>query len=89
MKFEDLRVEQLKKELSKIELPTAIDKIKLQRRLMEEFKRRGINIGTYDFKKKEEFELNVCSGSNCMESNLMLAAIMAQFQKMQLHLLEC
>ncbi|KNC27610.1 hypothetical protein FF38_03902 [Lucilia cuprina] len=49
MKFEELKVEKLKRELSKLELQTAGNKAELQKRLINEFKRRDIDIGTYEF----------------------------------------
>ncbi|KNC26089.1 hypothetical protein FF38_05400 [Lucilia cuprina] len=54
MKFEELKVVKLKRELSKLELPTAGNKAELQKRLIDEFKRRDIDIGTYEFEYKDE-----------------------------------
>ena len=53
MKYLELKVDQLKKELSKLELPTSGTKTELQKRLMEEFQRRGLDIETYDFEYKD------------------------------------
>ena len=49
MKFEELKVDQLKKELSKLDLPTAGNKAELQKRLIDEFERRNIDMGSQKF----------------------------------------
>ncbi|KNC25641.1 hypothetical protein FF38_00949 [Lucilia cuprina] len=70
MKFEELKVEQLKRELSKLELPTASNKAELQKRLIDEFKRRDIDIGTYEFEYKEETEICTHSITSNMDNNV-------------------
>ena len=53
MKFEELKVEQLKKELAKLEQTTTGNKAELQKRLMEALRQRGIDIATHDFEDKD------------------------------------
>ncbi|XP_073846353.1 uncharacterized protein [Musca autumnalis] len=67
MKFKDLRVEDLKKELSKLELCSTGNKAELQKRLLEEFERRGMNIDEYEFDGKEEVELSAKDESSVEE----------------------
>ncbi|XP_037813635.1 uncharacterized protein LOC119604837 [Lucilia sericata] len=83
MKFEELKVEQLKRELSKMELPTAGNKAELQKRLIDEFKRRDIDIGTYEFEYKEETEICTRSTTSNMDLNTMFAAMMEKFAEVQ------
>ncbi|XP_065356251.1 uncharacterized protein LOC135950648 [Calliphora vicina] len=64
MKFEELKVEQLKKELSKLELPTTGNKAELQKRLIDEFKRQDTDIGAYEFEYKEEMEVSTRATTN-------------------------
>ncbi|GBP02816.1 hypothetical protein EVAR_71250_1, partial [Eumeta japonica] len=59
MKFDELKVEQLKKKLAKLDLPTAGNKVELQKRLMEEFKRLGQDIDSHDFDEKDELQMSV------------------------------
>ncbi|XP_058976719.1 uncharacterized protein LOC131801788 [Musca domestica] len=64
MKFKDLRVEDLKKELNKLELSSTGNKAELQKRLLDEFERRGMNIDTYEFDSKDEVDLSEMGESN-------------------------
>ena len=57
MKLTELRVDRLKRELSKLELPTTGTKKELQRRLREQLQLQGINIESYEFKEEEEREI--------------------------------
>ncbi|KNC24087.1 hypothetical protein FF38_06324 [Lucilia cuprina] len=83
MKFDELKVEQLKRELSKLELPTAGNKAELQKRLIDEFKSRDIDIGTYEFEYKEETEICTRSTTSNMDLNTMFAAMMKKFAEVQ------
>ncbi|XP_073846005.1 uncharacterized protein [Musca autumnalis] len=91
MKFKDLRVEDLKKELSKLELCSTGNKAELQKRSLEEFERRGMNIDEYEFDGKEEVELSAKDESSVEEVSSvaargddlksMLAMIMQEINK--------
>ncbi|KNC23355.1 hypothetical protein FF38_09209 [Lucilia cuprina] len=70
MKFDELKVKQLKKEVSKSDLPTAGNKAELQKRLIDEFKRRDIDICTR-------------STTSNMDLNTMFAAMMGKFAEVQ------
>ncbi|XP_075168511.1 uncharacterized protein LOC142240690 [Haematobia irritans] len=63
MKFNQLRVEDLKKELSKMEQPTTGNKAQLQKRLLEEFERRSIDIETHEFDYKEDLDESVVASA--------------------------
>ena len=58
MKLTELRVDRLKRELGKLELPTAGTKNELQRRLREQLQLQGIDIESYEFEDEEERELH-------------------------------
>ena len=57
MKLTELRVERLKWEFGKLELPTTGTKNELQRRLREQLQLQGIDIESYKFEDEEEREL--------------------------------
>ena len=54
MKLTELRVDRLKRELGKLEQPTAGTKNELQRRLREQLQLKGIDIESYEFEDEEE-----------------------------------
>ncbi|KNC27300.1 hypothetical protein FF38_06726 [Lucilia cuprina] len=83
MKFEELKVEQLKRGLSKLELPTAGNKAELQKRLIDEFKRRDIDIGTYEFEYKDETEICTRLTTSNMDLNTMFAGMLEKFADVQ------
>ncbi|KNC33465.1 hypothetical protein FF38_02088 [Lucilia cuprina] len=82
MKFDELKVE-LNRELSKLGLPRAGNKAELQKRLIDKFKRRDIDIGTYEFEYKEETAICTRSTTSHMDLNTMFAAMMEKFGEVQ------
>ena len=58
MKLTELRVDRLKRELGKLELPTTGTKNELQRRLREQLQLQSINIETYEIEDKKEREIH-------------------------------
>lgn len=58
MLFDERKVDQLKRKLSKLNLSTMETETELRKRLIKEFKIRDIDIGTYKFK-----ELKVCKST--------------------------
>ena len=57
MKLSELRVDRLKRELGKLELPTAGTMNELQRRLREHLQLQGIDIDSHEFEDEDEREL--------------------------------
>ena len=53
MKYTELKVEQLKKELNKLGLSTSGTTTELQKRLMEEYEHRCLDIESHDFECKD------------------------------------
>lgn len=78
MKLEELKVEQLKKELTKLELPSAGNKAELQKSLIDAFKWRDIDIGTFVFWYIEEVEVFIRKTTSTMFS-----AMMNKFKEIQ------
>ena len=78
MKLIVLRVEELKRELVKLDLLKTGTKNELQRRLMEQFQLQGIDIDSPEFEDEEERELQ--STPSAVDINSLLAAKMEKIQ---------
>ncbi|KNC34871.1 hypothetical protein FF38_11116 [Lucilia cuprina] len=59
------------------------NKAELQKRLIDEFKWRDIDIGTYEFVYKQETEISTNSTTSNMDLNTMFAAMMEKFAEVQ------
>ena len=77
MKLSELKVDRLKRELSKLELPIGGSKSELQKRLTEDLQQRGINIDNYEFDDEEEPEVCI-SGAVSIDINSLLEKLQAQ-----------
>ena len=80
MKLTELRVDRLKRELGKLELPTTGTKNELQRRLREQLQLQGIDIESYEFEDEEERELQAPASSSGVDINSLLASMMEKMQ---------
>lgn len=80
MKFSELKVEQLKKELSKLELPTAGNKAELQRRLMENFHQRNIEISTFEFENADDNDVSMVEEASGVDFTAVLACFMKKIE---------
>lgn len=74
-------MDQLKKELSKFELPTAGNRAELQKRFIEKFKRHGLDIDTYEFEEKKGLEFSTQATTSTMNLNSMFAMMMKKMKK--------
>ena len=83
MELTELRVDRLKRELGKLELPTTGTKNELQRRLREQLQLQGIDIECYELWKNEdveERELQVHATNGGVDVNSLLSATMEKMQ---------
>lgn len=80
MKLQDLKMDGLKRELAKLDLSTSGTRGELQKRLMEGFQQRGIDICTYELKENGENEV---STNHSMASNLDFAMLLAAIKETQ------
>ena len=80
MKLFELRVDRLKRELSKLELPTTGTKNELQRRLREQLQLQGIDIESYEFEDEEKRKIQAPATPSGVDINSLLAAIMAKME---------
>ena len=80
MKLTELRVDRLKRELGKLELPTTGTKNELQRRLREQLQLQGIDIETYEFEDEEEREIQAPAVPSSVDINSLLAAMMEKME---------
>ena len=73
-------MDRLKRELGKLELPTAGTKNELQRRLREHLQLQGIDIDSHEFEDEDERELQVPTTPTGVDINSLLAAMMEKMQ---------
>ena len=75
MKLSVLRVDRLKRELGKPELPTTGTKNELQRGLREQIQLQGNDIEPYEFEDEEERDIQDPASPSSVNTNSMLAAM--------------
>ena len=83
MELTELRVDRLKRELGKLELPPTGTKKELQRRLRDQLQLQGIDIECYELWKNEdveERELQVHATNGGVDVNSLLSATMEKMQ---------
>ena len=80
MKLTELRVDRLKREFRKLELPTTGTKNELQRRLREQLQLHGIDIETYEFEDEEEQDIQAPVVPSSVDINSLLAAMMEKME---------
>ena len=81
MKYLELKVDQNKKELSKLELPTSGTKTEPRKRLMEEFQHRGLDVKTYDFEYKDQVEVCTSVAPGNMDFSAMFATLIEKLEE--------
>ena len=67
--------------LSKLQLPTSGTKTELQKRLMDEFQRRGLDIETYEFEYKDQVEVCSSVAPGNMDFSAMFATLIEKLEE--------
>ena len=80
MKLTVLRVDRLKWEMGKLELPRTGTKKELQIRLREQLHLQSIDIKSYEFEDEYEREIQAPASSSGVDINSLLAAMMEKWR---------